>query len=814
MLQRRIPTFLGCLYLAMLMLSGVVAAQGTVNFEVSPQNLAPALEAFTRQSGVQVSAAGDALAGRTTDGVSGALDVDTALGRLLAGTGLGYRFVGPASVVLSEAQPDETGTGAPVVLAPLVVTARRTEEALSDVPGSVVVLSDEELQRSGIEQGIDAFRRIPNISFTETADPANINLSIRGLSNFIGTAGSGPVNGIFQNGILLNATGSLAGTDAALVDLERVETAFGPQGTAFGRGTIGGAINFVTRRPTDEFEASLEGEVGSYPDGRATAIVNLPLLEDGLLSARFVAFGGMSDGFLDFAPGESQDSLTREDAGGRLSLRSRPTDRLTLDASISFDRSGFDGQNSATLESVQAGDPVSAGNFIDESSVSRLLGSFQASYDFDVGQMQSTTSFFQSDVSFLSDTDFTLGDFFVTDNDEESRSIAQELRFESDDFRVPGGAGEIAFNLGASVSFDRLELINDVDPGADAFAFFGEQLGLGPLPDDGSSFGTITERDAFNAGIYGDVRWRLIPDLEITAGGRFSFDRIESTSETVSSGLSAILTPPVPSVTDDASFTAVTPSASIKYDWTDDFSTYLAFSTGFRPGGFATVTSGVQTFDEERARSIEGGFRAAFLERRLLVSGTGYFVDYEDIQVGVNAVVDSFVQPIIDNAAAARSVGAEIGVVGLPIEGLRLEGRTGVNFAKFTDFTDSPFGDITGQRLPNAPVHTVSITADYEHPREVLPGVRAFVRTDYTFRSSFTSLIDSEPESFDGFDVLDFRIGVRGNRFEAEAFVENALDEVYATGTTSLGSAVAIGAPQGVDVGPTRRFGLRARVLF
>ncbi|MEM9764593.1 MAG: TonB-dependent receptor, partial [Pseudomonadota bacterium] len=364
------------------------------------------------------------------------------------------------------------------------------------------------------------------------------------------------------------------------------------------------------------------------------------------------------------------------------------------------------------------------------------------------------------------------------------------------------------------ISFDSFEAVSDIDPGADAFAFFGEQAGLGPLPDDGSSFGTITDRDAFNAGIYGDVRWRPVPDLEIAAGARFSFDRIESTSETVSSGLSAILTPPVPAVTDDASFTAVTPSASIRYDWTDDLSTYLSFSTGFRPGGFATVVGGVQTFDEERARSIEGGFRAAFLDQRLLVSGSGYFIDYEDIQVAINAVVDGFVQPIIDNAAAARSVGAEIGIVGLPIQGLRLEGRTGVNFAKFTDFTDSPFGDLTGERLPNAPIHTVSITADYEHPRELLPGVRAFVRTDYTLRSSFTSLLNPEPESFAGFDVLDFRIGVRGDRFEAEAFVENALDEVYTTGTTSLGSAVAIGAPQGVDVGPTRRFGLRARVLF
>ena len=168
---------------------------------------------------------------------------------------------------------------------------------------------------------------------------------------------------------------------------------------------------------------------------------------------------------------------------------------------------------------------------------------------------------------------------------------------------------------------------------------------------------------------------------------------------------------------------------------------------------------------------------------------------------------------VIDNAAAARSVGAEIGVSVLPIEDLRIDAQMGLNFSKFTDFTDSPFGDLTDTRLPNAPVHTVSIVGDYEHPRDILRSVRGFVRAEYSYRSSFADDLDPDAVRFDGFDILNLRLGLRGERVAVEAFVENALDEVYAT-ASSTGPLASFGGPTIVDVGPPRRFGLRARLSF
>ncbi|WP_421706485.1 TonB-dependent receptor domain-containing protein [Algihabitans sp.] len=776
-------------------------SQTQASFDVSAQSLTAALPLFGQQAGIQVSVDGDLVSDLRTNGVTGSMSVEAALQQLLAGTGLTYRFTAADSVTLERVvvQP-ESG---PVRLEPVTVTARRTEELLQDVPGSVVVLTGEELERSNIDNTTDALSRLPNVGFIGGFSPDNLVLSIRGISNTIGGNASAPTNGVFADGILLNPSGDRAGINPNLVDLERVETIFGPQGTAFGRGTIGGAINFVTRKPTDEFEASLETELGSYPDGRATAIVNAPIVEEGLLSARLVAFGGISDGYIDFENEGDPDSIGSDDVGARLSLRSQPTDRLTLDGSVSFDRSEFDARNSVEID-VLNGNLATGADFVEENSLDRLLASLQWTYDFDVGSLRSTTAVFRTELDRADDFDFTDLDFAEDRIESEERTVSQEFRFESERFTLPWQAGRLTVNLGSNISFTESTSNNVIDPGEDAFAPNG-------LTDDGSTITTRQEQNLFNLGVFGDLRWQPIPNLEIAAGARVSRDRVKQNGETLSSGLSALTVPPVPFNSDEAVFTSVTPNVSIKYDWTEDFSTYFAFATGYRPGGFAQGLFGTRSFEEETARSFEGGFRASLFSDRLLVNGSGFLIDYDDILVNAPDTAGGVTDNVIRNAAGARSVGAEIGISTQPLEGLRIDAQNGLTFAKYTDFTDSPQGDLTDTRLPLTPVHTVSIVGDYEHPREVLPDARGFFRVEYSYRSSFTAEIGQDEPTLDGFDIVNLRLGLRGEGFGVEAFVENALDERYATNTSvsasSAGSVI-------VQAGPPRHFGVRARLQF
>ncbi|MEM9783216.1 MAG: TonB-dependent receptor [Pseudomonadota bacterium] len=743
---------------------GAATGQETARYALPAQALDTSLTALAQTSGLEIVFTAETVSGLSAPGLSGVFTPEEALDRLLAGSDLDAVFVDARTVTLAQAAPPtEALDDGPVLLDEIVVTTRRTEERLAEVPGSVVVITGQEIERSNVRDTDDVILRLPNVSFVGGASPVDLNVSIRGVSNLAGFSASGPTNGIFVDGFLLNPTGGRTAINPRLLDLERVETAFGPQGTAFGRGTIGGAINYVTRKPTQDFEASFTGEIGSFPDGDGTVRLNLPLGE--ATAARIVAFGEASDGFVDLDAVDDPDSVRRDGAGGRLSLRHAPSDRLTLDASISFDRTRFDGVTSATAESFADGDPVSEVDFIDDSTLERLLVTGEAAYEFGFGVVRSKTSFLSTDNDLRLDSDDTAEDSAITLSNFEERSIAQEFRFESSAFELPPGFGTVSVNAGVSFSFNRFDQLSDSVFGDDTLVFFAESAGgllpsalsfvlggdpfnpdpalflvtpgavPGLLADAGLDIGVTRSdftQDVANLGVFGDVRWRPVEELEIAAGARFHRDRVRATGEQFSTDTTASLVDlgglidptgaifgdlltiiaPIAPFEGEEVFTAVTPSASLRYDWSDDFSTYVSFGTGFRPGGFSFTTAGILSFDEETVRSVEAGFNASLLDGRVAIRGSGFFLDYDDIQILAADPVEATgtVEIFVTNAASARSVGAEFGVALAPVEGLRIDVNSGINFARFTDFEDSPFEDdlgnaidLSGTRLPNAP---------------------------------------------------------------------------------------------------------------
>ncbi|MEO0957128.1 MAG: TonB-dependent receptor, partial [Pseudomonadota bacterium] len=655
----------------------------------------------------------------------------------------------------------------------------------------------------------EAFNNIPNVSFTGGASPGFLQPSIRSVSNLIGDGATSPAVGVFVDGQIVNPASGLQGITAQgnTLDLERIETVFGPQNNTFGRGTIGGAINFVTKKPTDQFEASLEGEIGSFPDGRGTVVLNAPIIEDGLLSARFVGFGDASDGYVDFAAGGSPDSININNFGGRLSLRSQPTDRLTIDATFAFERSVFDEGNFAPFDAIDDDDPVFGGTFIKKSEVDRIRSSVEIAQDFDIGLLKLKGSFFRSDADQFTDTDLLAIELVENSLFQEQQIASGEIRFESTDFDAPGGYGTWSFISGANVGFTDFNSTSITDPGAGA-----------PFPDDGSNFALISDQEVFNLGVFGELRYRPTDRMEIAAGLRYNRDAITEAGETVSTGVTSLIVPGSPLVIDDGVFSALTPSASIKYDWTEYLSTYFSFSTGFRAGGFTTTIIGPDTFDEEFALQYEVGVRWRGLDDRLALTASAFLLNNNDAQVTGVEIIDGLSVPTIANAERSRSVGGELGISARPVPGLTLQANWGVNFASLTEFTSGPDfdgdglpDDLSGERLPNAPRHTLSIIGDYELPIDPILDAFPFIRAEYNFRTSFSSVIDEGASEIDGFDILNLRAGLRGERFEAEVFAENVLNETYAT---TVIFPIFGPAPLNGAVGPTRRFGARLKLFF
>ncbi|MEM1383096.1 MAG: TonB-dependent receptor [Pseudomonadota bacterium] len=773
------------------------AAAQAVEYSIAASPLDVALNRFGAESGIQVIYDSAIADGLSSPGASGTLTPEDALAAVLSGTGLSYRFTSALTVVIEEVAPGGADEQGAITLDTIIVTARRTEEALQDVPASINVLRGEDVDRSNLNDFDDATLILPNVDFSGGDNPARIFSAIRGISD-LNVASTGPTIGFFQDGVLQNNTGQTININRRIADVDRVEVIYGPQGTAFGRGTIGGAVNVVTNKPSGEFEASLRTELGSYFDYTGEAVINVPLTDD--LSVRAVGYGEISDGFVDLPFGDTEDSISNDNAGGRFSVRYTPIDRLTIDTSVQFDTTDFDAPTFSIEDSVEDNDPIALNGTIDELEIERLNLIGEVAYQFDFGQLRSTTAFNRTTFVGGEDFDFTPPNNSFIFRDNKERAFSQELRFESESFDLPGRFGTVSTNLGF--------IYNDIS------AFLNPVFTTNFFGGPGGNV-TDTRTDITNIGVFGDVRWRPVQQLELAAGARFSRDKVSIDSEIAPSGTFTAFVQPLV-FADEETFTSITPNASILYEWTDDLSTYFSFTTGFRPGGFVGSLVGAPIqFDEEKVRSFEGGIKSTWLDGRLLLNASGFALFYDDIQVPISQEFGGGIQ----NAASARSIGAEVSAGAEPVPGLNLQAGLGLSFAKFTDFAEAVGGDRTGDRLPRAPRTSFTFIGDYEHPTPIARDIKPFGRVEYSFRSDFSGGSGGET-NLGAFDVTNFRIGIRSEKIEVALFVENAFNEAYANEIVFPAAVANAAIPPefvGQDFlvpGPTRRFGIVGTIKF
>ncbi|MEM8796237.1 MAG: TonB-dependent receptor [Pseudomonadota bacterium] len=773
--------------------------------DLPAQPLGNAISALSSKTGLSVVVEAGLVEGKTSRAVIGEISSHEALKTMVEGSGLQVVELRGSRFALKEVA-SSLDDDADVLLDEILITARRTEESLFDVPASVVVVSGTQIQRSGLDRAEDIALVTPNFN-TVGGAPGTREPSVRGIANEVGISATSPSVGVFVDGVITNPTAALAGVSQPTLDLERVETVLGPSNNNFGRGTVGGAVNFVTKKPTNEFEASFTGDIGSFPDGKGTFVVNAPIIEDGLLSARLAFSGAASDGFVSVG-GDGPDQIGTEDYSLRFSLRSKPTDRLTLDSSFSFDRNQFDAFGSATFSSIESSEPVFPGDSPSEATVDRFLVKGEAKYETSIGDLVFRANYLKNDFSGSFDTDLTALDLTSETVEVIGESISGEARFQGDEFNLPSSLGTVSINSGFSLNSVDLSVTDEDDPGE---ALFLSVLGA---PDDGSSVIASIEQDVLSFGIFSEGRWKPIPKLEIAAGVRFNLDNVSQESESVTSGLTSLLLPAVPFEAAEETFTAFTPNASIKYDWTDDFSTYFAYSTGFRAGGFILI-AGVDLFpfEEETADQFEVGFRSNFFDDRLSVSGNAFILNVENFQSIALTTVAGFTFVGVENFDTENR-GVELQISAEPIDGLRINAGYGFLDSEFADGSISAAGaDVSGDRPAFSPAHSFNLAGEHSHPISQLDA-DAFLRAEYYFQTDFVGVSAAELDDVEGFDTLNFRAGLRGDNFELVGFVENALNEGYATGL----SIPIFGDAGGEGVlgfaGPTRRFGVQGKLTF
>lgn len=603
----------------------------------------------------------------------------------------------PGAGVAAQLDPGADPGADITALEEIIITARRREETVQDVPLVIQTFGDVEIERRQIRTVGDVARYTPGFIIDQGISLQDVRPSIRGLP---ATRGRPPV-GILVDGIDISteALGNAGGgnlLNLRLLDLERIEVVKGPQSALYGRAAFAGAVNYVSKRPTDELEMRLNAGYGRFDSYDVNGSISGPLIED-RLQARLNASYASSDGDYD-NPVSGGDLNGFRSAGVGLALQFTPTDALTVYARASYsdDRadqraiqslSGFTGAVSrpgpdtdagrAIATAVEAGvlppgfgpsntpspgdllftgvtglsvDPRTGEDFPGSDSETILA---TVNIEWDVGAMTlvSLTGYagqedvlrYDGDFFGLPDQTFVDGVaeplelFDAVDFRNDYDQISQELRLQNFDAeRVRWAVGGLYWDSSMDQDNNSLRALGGFP--FDGFtppvaALSGSTLFANSIP-----FSVPQGRDIESWSIYGLVEVDVTSRLRVSAELRYIDEEQTVTRSEFTQTRDMPLLAPLPAGTEQATVgdNAFLPRLSVDYGLGDDTIVYASIARGFKPGGVSELNFGTpladSRFDAETLWNYELGVKSTLLDGQMFLNGAVFYMDWNDLQ--------------------------------------------------------------------------------------------------------------------------------------------------------------------------------------
>ncbi len=733
----------------------------------------------------------------------------------------------PASVMAQDqAQADQSQ------VTDIVVTAERRETRLQDTPISITALSAGALEAQGVKTVNDLAATVPNL--TSTTGPqgsGDANFFVRGVGQFDFIITNDPGVGVYVDGVYLGRT---VGAMLDSGDIGRVEVLRGPQGTLFGRNTLGGAISITSKQPeAGKFGATLRGTYGSRDRIDVDGSINLGLGGENAL--RVSAFTRNQDGFATNPLNGVKFGKTKR-WGARAQLHFEPTETIKIDLSGDY---GLDKSNPApsVLRAIAPAPffPADAGN--DRSTdFYTVFGSnspearnrtygVSGIVSIDVGDatLKSITAYRDLDAFSTSDPDGTGYRLYDQTTPTMQQQFSQELQISGDalDKRLSYLLGGYYFNEKARQRLD---------------------LCFAPLtPTPTARFNTCNtwqqgnDQKTESYAIFGQTRFKFADVFSVTLGGRYTWETKKIISNQsfdfrgAGVGFGAISPPPFgfglpltlgarvvfPIVKDlpgKLSFQKFTPKIGVEFTPSRDVLIFASYAKGFRSGGFngrlIAPQATVPTYSPDTNDSYEIGIKADALDRALRVNVTGFYSKYKGIQ---QTISDPAVQFRVANAGNATLYGFEAEITAVPTKGLRFNAGIGYTSSKFED-VPAAVGPINGNRLPFSPEWTIATGLEYE----IAAGNFTITpRVDYRYQSTvFFTAFNSPLEKQSGYGLLSARLTLASadkGRYSIAVYADNLTQERYYTfGQDAL-------AAQGVAysyIGRPREYGITAGIKF
>lgn len=728
----------------------------------------------------------------------------------------------------------------------IVVTAQRRETALQDTPVSITALESESLAQRGVTNLAQMTSFAPNLEIHQTNRPAGGGSSFAAYIRGVGTGDfqfpTDPGVGVYVDEVYLaRSVGGLL----SLEDIERVEVLRGPQGTLFGRNTIGGAINVVTTRPavSGDVGGVLRARVGEYGRTDFVAGVNGPIVEGvlgGKLTASFLNSQGWGEQILD---GEKVSDEHRMIVRGALLYtpaedlsitfnadythqdQKPPLGRLTafVPAGPTVAKIARFNQYAAAAEAQRLGLP--AGSIYD----GRYVTANQPDVNWDWQPQYDRSEIGGASLVIQKDLSDSLSFKSIT----AARAIKAEIGVDGDhtpfslqtsQTRLNQHQYSQEFQLSGSAFDERLTYILGLyafkERGSstlytESFHGIWENIPVAlRTPADAGDTLTYFYMDAESYAAYGQAIWSFTDQLDLTVGGRLNRDKKDYAFGVQFTQRAATQ---VPFTRDSAEWDSFSPKVGVDWRPTDSILAYASYSQGFKSGGFGSSNNALvptPQYEPEELAAYEIGVKTDWFDRRLTANLAVFQSQYDDIQLTVQSV-----DPVTNanirttrNAGSSKINGFEAEFVARPVPDLNLNANIGYVDAKFDELAPGAItsGFRVGDRIPQIPDWSITTGAQYVfHP--AIGDIT--VRADASYKGDMF-LTAADPTSYqDAYTLYNARIAWEPANVEGLEIAlqgTNLSDErynIYQATLAPTGSKVEIpSAPRQVTLEARLRF--------
>lgn len=729
-------------------------------------------------------------------------------------------------------------------LGAVVVTAGRRAEKLQEVPVAITAISgDTVLKSDQIHTANDITQFIPNASASATDGRSRPRWFLRGIGTNETAASSVSPIGIYNDDVFLNNVYIQA---FPLFDTERVEVLRGPQGTLWGKNTTGGAINFISKKPSFDTNGYAKASYGSFGEKILQGAVGGTLVED-KLAARISVYDENRDGWVDNITtgtkvGAVSDSalrlqallLVNADLDVLFSLRTR---KAKGDVNPSFYVRGPQQKivNPIYLGAQRGAEAIDAAGTGNE-TIEYNGGSITANWVLGRNTLTSITS-----VDNGKRTNFSKSTFSANTSDgyqlTDSKQFTQELRLASPK------KDKISWIVGAHY-FDE-SLTNNAVTRNNRVANASQTSATGFSAGGWNK--ELYDQDTRSKALFGSLTYNATDRLALITGLRRSTETKDYTlnyqqSTNTGSGAtnSATFNESVPfwlpgSVTNglnplqtsnrSATWSNTTFDVTPQYKVSENINSYLRYSRGFRAGGFvvdqpSASTRAIKQLDPEILNALELGLKTQWLDGRFTFNTAVFDYKYKNKIEAVllpSTTSASGTRQVQENAADGYSRGVEFELAWLPTSTSRLAGSIGYLDTKYTNYSSTASGqtlNATGNSFSRAPKFSATIDAEYRIP--LASGAGIVFGTDWSYRTRqyFNAVDQTEPTLWQNAYALgNARIVYQaaGGKYEVAAFVRNVTDQVYSILAT--GSATGTAATREV-YGLPRTFGVTLSAKF